>query len=90
MEKYIWLSKLKAEEIRLSPYTNIKVNESKLTLIRMDIRTMTSICCSNQTILDQLYRMIVDGYSPNYPTPLLENETVSAWLESCIKKGVIE
>jgi len=90
MKKHIWLSKSKAEKISLSPYVDIKVNESKITLIRTDIRTMTSICCSNHEVLDQLYRMLVDGYSPNYSTPLLEDETISSWLANCIKKGLIE
>jgi len=90
MKKHIWLSKSRAEQLRLSPYTDIKMNESKITLIRTDVRTIMSISCSNRMVLDQLYRMMVNGYSPNASSNLLEDETISAWLTECIKMGVIE
>ena len=90
MAKHIWLSNLDTEKVRLCPYTDIVVNDASITLIRSDIRVATSICCSNRTVLNRLYQMLVNGYSPDESSPLLEDKTVSMWLEGCIKKGVIE
>lgn len=90
MTKHIWLSNLDTEKVRLCPYTNIIADDTGITMIRLDIRTSTSIRCSNRAVLDQLYQMLVNGYSPDESSPLLEDETVSTWLEGCIKKGVIE
>lgn len=90
MAKHIWFSNLDTEKVRLCPYTDIVADDTSITLIRSDIRAATSIRCFNRTILDQLYQMLVNGYSPNGSSPLLEDETVSMWLEGCIKKGVIE
>ena len=90
MTKHIWFSNLDTERVRISPYTDITADDTGITLIRPDIRTTTSIRCSNQTVLNQLYPMLVNGYSPDESSPLLEDETISAWLDTCIKKGVIE
>ncbi len=90
MTKHIWFSNLDTERVRISPYTDITADDTGITLIRPDIRTTTSIRCSNQTVLNQLYQMLVNGYSPDESSPLLEDETISAWLDTCIKKGVIE
>lgn len=90
MTKHIRFSNLDTERVRISPYTDITADDTGITLIRPDIRTTTSIRCSNQTVLNQLYQMLVNGYSPDESSPLLEDETISAWLDTCIKKGVIE
>lgn len=90
MTKHIWFSNLDTEKVRISPYTDITADDTGITLVRPDIRTTTSIRCSNQAVLNQLYQMLVNGYSPDESSPLLEDETISAWLDTCIKKGVIE
>jgi len=90
MAKHIWLSNSDSEKIRLCPYTDIIANDAKITLIRSDIRTVTSIGCSNRAVLDQLHEMLINGYSPDEPSPLLEDETIRAWLDNCIRKGVTE
>lgn len=90
MTKHIWFSNLDTEKVRISPYTDITADDTGITLIRPDIRTTTSIRCSNQAVLNQLYQMLVNGYLPDESSPLLEDETISAWLDTCIKKGVIE
>lgn len=90
MTKHIWFSNLDTEKVRISPYTDITADDTGITLIRPDIRTTISIRCSNQAVLNQLYQMLVNGYLPDESSPLLEDETISAWLDTCIKKGVIE
>ena len=90
MKKHIWLTPAKAEQFRLSPYADIIVKEQKLILIRADVHQMTSIYCSDQAVLDELYGMLVDGYAADHRSLLLEDGTIRAWLDDCVKKGVIE
>ena len=90
MTKHIWFSVQDTEKVRISPYTDIKADDTGIILIRSDIRTTTSIRCSNQAVFNQLYKMLINGYSPDETSSLLEDETICAWLDTCIKKGVIE
>lgn len=90
MSKHFWLSKTEIEKIRLTPYTDVIVGNTKITLKRTDTHASVSVGCSNQDVLCQLHELLINGYLPSTSSKLLEDETISAWLAICIQKGVIE
>ena len=90
MAKHIWISNENADKIKLSPYTDIFLNGNRIALIRTEFNAFMSIKCSNETVVDALYQLLIDGYTIDEPNPLLEDETVRAFLEGCIRKGILE
>lgn len=94
MQKQIKYTKETIEEIHISPYTEIFVNDNKLLLIRKDLCQQSLIECSKDSIISKLKDIIcnendIDINNDDYYS-VLDDETINKWIKSCLEKGLIE